>query len=268
MTDKVHPEWKPFGERLRELRTQARMSQEDIGKALQHTGSMAGHLERATRKPNRTHARKLDRVFATGSELENLWLEVTQGTGVLPWFRDSLEMERRADAISDYHPILVPGLLQTADYARVLITARQVRKTADEIEEVVKLRTSRLHTILPTRPKLWSVVEQSVINRVIGDEKVMLEQLQHVTKLAEQGTIRFQVIPDDVRHHCGLCSPFRLVSMGGRKAVQMEHTLGGTTFDRAPEVEEMADLFGALQAEALSPRRSLDVLHSTMKGLR
>ncbi len=244
------------------------MSQEDIGKVLQHTGSMAGHLERATRKPNRAHARKLDRAFATGGELENLWLEVTQGTGVLPWFRDSLEMERRADTISDYHPILVPGLLQTADYARVLITARQVRKTAEEIEEVVKLRTSRLRTILPTRPKLWSVVEQSVINRVIGDEKVMFEQLQHIITLAEQGTIRFQVIPDDVRHHCGLCAPFRLMSMGGRKAVQMEHTLGGTTFDRAPEVEEMADLFGALQAEALSPRRSLDLLDSTMKGLR
>ncbi|WP_073381994.1 helix-turn-helix domain-containing protein [Nocardiopsis flavescens] len=268
MTDKIHPEWKPFGDKLRQLRRQAGRSQAEVGLSLKLTGGMVGHLERATRIPNREHVRKLDAEFATDGELDTLWLEVVQGKSVLPWFRDSLEMERRAESISEYHPILIPGLLQTRSYARVLITARQVRKTPEEIEEVVELRASRLPTIQPSRPALWFVVEQSVINRVIGSGQVMREQLEHVTTLAEQGTIRFQVIPDDVHHHCGLCAPFRLISMqGGRKVVRMEHTLGGTSFDRTAEIDEMADLFGALQAEALSPRRSLDILHARMKGL-
>jgi transcriptional regulator with XRE-family HTH domain len=268
MADKIHQEWKPFGVRVRELRRQAGVSQAELGLRLKLTGGMVGHLERATRVPNRDHVRTMDAEFATGGELDSLWLEVVQGKSVLPWFRDALEMERRSESISEYHPILIPGLLQTRSYARVLITARQLRHTAEEIEEVVELRANRLPTIRPSRPALWFVVEQSVVRRVIGGEKVMREQLQHIITLAEEDTIRFQVIPDDVHHHCGLCSPFRLMSMqNGRKAVRMEHTLGGSSFDRTAEIEEMSDLFGALQAEALSPRRSLEVLHATMKGL-
>lgn len=267
MTDKVIQEWKPFGDKIRELRRLAGLSQAQVGTQLQLTGSMVGHLERATRAPNRDHVRKMDSLFATAGALEVLFDDIERGVDVIPWFRDSLAMERRADHISDYHPILFPGLLQTPSYARVLITARQVRKTPDEIEEVVNLRAGRLPAILANRPALRAVVEQSVINRIIGDEDVMRGQIQHVINLAEQGTIRFQVIPDDVHHHCGLCAPFRILNMGGRKAVQMEHTLGGTTFDRTNEVEEMAELFGALQAEALSPRRSVDLLRSTKERL-
>ncbi|MEE2037963.1 helix-turn-helix transcriptional regulator [Nocardiopsis sp. CT-R113] len=267
MADRVLAEWQTFGREVRELRRQAALTQGELGEKLRLTGSMVGHLERATRNPNRDHVRKLDALFATGGTLEALYEDANRDGSVPPWFRDSLELERRADTISDYQPILFPGLLQTDGYARVLITARQVRKTPEEIEEVVELRTGRLPSILPRKPALWAVVEQSVVDRIIGDETIMRKQLRHVIDLAEQGTIRFQVIPDDVRHHCGLCAPFRLMSMDSRKVVQMEHTLGGTTYDRVHEFEEMAALFGALQAEALSPRRSLDVLRQTMERL-
>jgi hypothetical protein len=236
---------------------------------MQLTGGMVGHLERATRVPARDHVDKLDEVFATGGALVQQWLEVRDGRTVLPWFRDSLLMERRSTAISEYHSILVPGLIQIPDYSRVLVTARQLRKTPEEIEEVVKLRSGRLPAIRENRPALWFVVDEIVITRVIGDEETMHKQLAHIAALAEDGTIRFQVIPEDVRKHCGLCSPFRLMTMqDNRKTVHMEHTLGGTSFDKANEVEQMAELFGALQAEALSPTRTLDLLQSTMKGLQ
>jgi transcriptional regulator with XRE-family HTH domain len=269
MADTVHQEWKPFGREIRKLRVRAGLSQSALGVKMQLTGGMVGHLERATRVPMRDHVDKLDEIFATGGELVQQWLEVRDGRAVLPWFRDSLLMERRCRAISEYHSILVPGLIQTPNYTRVLVAARQLRKTPEEIEEVVKLRADRLPAIRQNRPALWFVVDEVVITRVIGDEATMHEQLAHIMALAEDGTIRFQVIPGDVRRHCGLCSPFRLMTMqDNRKAVRMEHTLGGTSFDKADEVEEMAELFGALQAEALSPTRTLDLLKIKMKGLQ
>ncbi|GAA1118376.1 helix-turn-helix domain-containing protein [Nocardiopsis metallicus] len=269
MSDKVLPEWKPFGTTLRRHRKRAGLSQAEVGEKLALSGGMIGHLERATRVPIRAHVRELDRIFATDGELVQQWLDIVEEKDVLPWFKDALESERRSWKICEYHPILIPGLLQIPAYTRVLVTARQVQKSREEIEEVVELRASRLPNLQPQRPILWFVVDQIVVDRVVGDERIMYEQLEHIVQLAEDDTIRFQVIPDEVRKHCGLCSPFRLMTMrDNRKLVRMEHTLGGTAYDKSDEIEEMAELFGALQAEALSPIRSIQLIQNIMKGLK
>lgn len=177
-------------------------------------------------------------------------------------------LERSATHISEYHPILIPGPLQTAGYAQALVTARQVGVLKERIEKIVKIRIERLPAIVPKRPVLWYVVDEIVATRVIGNETVMKEQLAHLVSLATAGTIRFQVIPGDVRMHCGLCSPFRLPTLAsGQTVVFMEHTFGGTVFDRPDQVRQMATLFGALQAEALSPSRSIDLVRTTLGGL-
>ncbi|MFV2195357.1 helix-turn-helix domain-containing protein [Nocardiopsis sp. LOL_012] len=269
MTDKVHQEWKQFGREVRRNRARTGLSQAEVGKSLQLTGGMIGHIERATRVPSRDHAEKLDTIFATEGEMLKQWLEVIEGRHVLPWFKDALEMERRARAICEYHSILIPGLLQTTDYSRVLIRARLVGASEDEIKELVRVRSERLPKIQPNRPNLWFVVDEIVITRIVGDEKTMVSQLGHIVALAEEGTIRFQVVPGDVRAHCGLCSPFRLMTMrDSRKVVRMEHTLGGATFEKLDAVDEMSALFGALQAEALSPTRSISFIRSVMKGMQ
>ncbi len=268
MGDKVLPEWRGFGELLRRHRKRAGFSLAEVGKGLSLSGGMVGHLERATRAPIKAHVRKLDELFATDGELLQQWLDVVEGKDVLPWFKDALESELRSRKICEYHPILIPGLLQTPEYTRVLVTARQVRKTQEEIEEVVELRVNRLPN-LTQRPLLWFVVDQIVVDRIVGDEEIMYKQLHHIVKLAKDDKIRFQVIPGEVRRHCGLCGPFRLMTMNdNRKIVRMEHTLGGTAFDKDGEIEEMAELFGALQAEALSPIRSVELIQDIMKGLK
>ena len=269
MGDKVLLQWKPLGDEILRLRTRTGLSQAELGRKLQLSGGMVGHLERATRAPNREHVDSLDGIFATDGALVRQWIEAVEGKSVLPWFKDALESERRSRKICEYQTILVPGLLQVPEYTRVLVTARQVQKTQEEIEEVVGLRAGRLPNIQAQRPVLWFVVDQIVVDRIIGDEATMYKQLGHIVQLAESDTIRFQVIPGDVRKHCGLCAPFRLMTMrDNRKLVRMEHTLGGTAFDKTEEIEEMAELFGALQAEALSPTRSIELLQTVMEGLR
>ncbi|MBQ1080718.1 helix-turn-helix transcriptional regulator [Nocardiopsis sp. B62] len=269
MGDKVLQQWMPLGGELRQRRKRAGLTLAEVGEELGLSAGMIGHMERATRAPLREHVRNLDTLFATEGELLQQWLDVVEEKDVLPWFKDALQSELRSKKISEYHSILVPGLLQTAEYTRVLVSARQVQKTPEEVEEVVKVRVSRLPHLRPQRPILWFVVDQIVVDRVVGNEEIMAEQLRHIVSLAEDDTIRFQVIPDEVRKHCGLCSPFRLMTMrDNRKLVRMEHTLGGTAFDKADEIEEMTDLFGALQAEALSPAKSIELIQDLAKGMK
>lgn len=268
MGNRVHPQWKPFGNEIRRLRVQAGLSQAEVGARLQLSGGMIGHLERAARIANRQQVDALENLFATNGELLRQWTETLDDRKVPDWFKDVLVMERRSDEIREYQPILIPGLLQTSDYARVLITARQIRATKEQVDEVVKVRTERLPNIAPNAPALWFVVDEIAVTRVVGDKKIMRDQLGRIVSLAESGTIRFQVIPTEVRRHCGLCSPLRVMTLrGGSKVVHMEHMLGGATFDKPESVEPVLSLFGALQAEALSPGRSTDLIQKVIGEL-
>ncbi|MFC7327588.1 helix-turn-helix domain-containing protein [Marinactinospora rubrisoli] len=268
MVDKVDALWVRWGAELMRLRSLSGRTQTDVGKSALLSKSTVSSFERGTRLPKRHHAEALDTALSTGGSLTRLWQELKQQREVPEWFRDSLLMERKATEIKEYHSILVPGLLQTAEYARVLISARQVGASKEHIDHTVKVRTERLPTLLVNRPTLWFVVDEIVLTRVVGDEQVMRGQLEHIVSLADNGTIRFQVIPGDVRRHCGLCAPFReMVTSAGQAVVRMEHTFGGTNFGEPDKVRQMQGLFGALQAEALSPIRSIDLVRKIMGNL-
>jgi hypothetical protein len=226
-----------------------------------------GALENATRSPKAHHADALDEALATNGELRKLWAEISDSSGAPSWYRDVLALERRSRDIEEYHSILIPGLLQIPGYARTLIHARQVGVPTERIEQAVKARCARL-TALPG-VRLWFVVDEVVINRIVGDETIMAEQLQHVMDLAKTGTIRFQVIPGTLRRHPGLCSPFRIFDTANDgMVVRMDHTYGGSTYRDAEQVSYMRSLFGALQAEALSPSQTEDLMARTVEGLR
>ncbi|MBB6173222.1 hypothetical protein HNR23_003282 [Nocardiopsis mwathae] len=177
-------------------------------------------------------------------------------------------MERASRRIREYHPILVPGLLQVPDYSRTLISARQVGVPAERIESVVKARSERLDAVLPEAPALWFVVDEVVITRTIGDRRIMRLQLEHLEKLMSSGKIRLQVIPDDIGHHPGLCTPFRIFELPTGNLLHMENTFGGQSFRESDKVNRMLSLFGALQAEAYPPRRSIDLIRQVLGRLR
>ncbi|GAA3722003.1 helix-turn-helix transcriptional regulator [Spinactinospora alkalitolerans] len=224
-------------------------------------------MERGTRAPRRDHSESLDTALSTGGFLTRLWEELTNQRDVPAWFRDALLLERRATELREYQPVLIPGLLQSSDYARTLIRARRVRASADQVDQVTKARTERFPALLPNRPLLWFIVDQAVLTRVIGSEKIMSDQLGHVAELVEGEMVRFQVIPP-TRRHPGLCPPFRLIALNDSQTVAYaEHALGGETIDAAERVNEASTLFGTLLGEALPPDASLDLIRTIQKEM-
>ncbi|OLT26902.1 hypothetical protein BJF83_19955 [Nocardiopsis sp. CNR-923] len=168
-------------------------------------------------------------------------------------------MERKAEQIREYQSILFPGLIQTPDYARVLVKARNPLASEDEVEELVTARTDRIGELRERGSLLWFVVDESVVHKPIGSPKILAEQLQWIENLAQSGTIRFQVLP--LAHHPGLCAPFRLVTLDKRRMVlYAEHAVGGEILESLDLVSETLTLFSAMQAEALSSQASVELI--------
>jgi transcriptional regulator with XRE-family HTH domain len=259
MPQDVKPKWVPFGKAVRKLRLEQGFSLEEVGRRLGVTGSMVGSIERATRVPKRKHVDKLEVLFATDGELLNFWRD-TQLEGRIPErLRSALALERKATQIREYQSIIFPGLLQTPAYARALVTARTPEATDEQVDEIVRARVVRLDALRDRGVKMWFVLDDVVFSRPVGSAEVLVEQLEWVRKLVENGTIRLQAVP--LSGAPGLCAPFRLVNLGLRKtALYLEHAMGGEIVESQEAVAEAVDLFSAMQVEALSTRSTLELI--------
>ncbi|QVJ00289.1 helix-turn-helix transcriptional regulator [Nocardiopsis eucommiae] len=267
MQKKVLPQWVAFGTEVRSQRDELGLSQAGLGKMISVSGAMIGHIERGTRATSRKQVDKLEEVFATDGDLLRRWKYALKSHTVPDWFKNALATEERAHSVSQYQPILIPGLLQTERYAEVLIRAWQPSADDAEIAEQVRTRTKRLPALLKRRPSLWFVVDEVVVTRQVGSSAIMAEQLEHIAGLVEDGQIRFQVLPQRPLHP-GICPPFRLMELtGGKSVVFVEHALGDEARNEVPDIMQMRRLFGAMQADALAPVETSDYIHSIRKEL-
>lgn len=130
-----------------------------------------------------------------------------------------LEIERDAEKITTVSPLLVPGLLQTADYARAIMTTGGVPD--DEIETRVAVRLGRRDTIMRRDPaQLVAYIGEPALRQAIGGREVMRDQLGTLLKLGGQDNVTLRVLPIDTGWHAGLEGPFSLVTFKeGRGAV-------------------------------------------------
>src|SRR5258707_9648496 len=170
-----------FGADLRRARVAVGMSQDQLGRALSFSGDLVGKIETCERAPTPKFAEGCDRVFPHFDGLFTRLIGLARRwEGPHPqWFRDWVQAEQQASSLRWWEPMLVPGLLQTVDYARELFRAWQSGSTSeDELEELVSARIER-QAILdrPKPPELWVVVDEAVLHRLPGAPKTMYNPL-------------------------------------------------------------------------------------------
>jgi transcriptional regulator with XRE-family HTH domain len=132
-----------FGAELRQARVAAGLSQEQLGRRLNFSGDLAGKIETCERAPTPGFAEGCDGVFPHMDGLFTRLLELARRwDGPYPqWFRDWLEAEQGATSLRWWEPMVIPGLLQTTDYARAILAAGP-DTMADELEQMVTARSS------------------------------------------------------------------------------------------------------------------------------
>lgn len=227
------------------------MTQRKLADKLTLHYTMVGKLERSERTPQREQAEELDMALETGGTLIRLWHELTNQRYVPDWFKDALLLEQRSTEIRAYESLRIPGLLQTKEYARILVKERQLTAPPDQVDKIVKTRIERLPLIRANSPLLWFVIKESALTDLVGDEAVMRDQLRHILSLVEEEAIRIQVLPIQ-RSSLGLCEPFRVMTLSATRSVgYLENMLGGGVIDDPDQVKELDRVFGLLGAESL-----------------
>src|SRR5216684_8715305 len=144
-----------FSKRLKRLRERADMTQGDVAKQTNYALSTVSAYETGRLIPPSDFAKRADKLFGTDpeseddeGELEGLQ-KLVETVSVRPWFRDRVEVERKATEIREYDAYQIPGLLQTADYARAVISAGRPRMSEEEIERAVAVRMTRQEILEP-----------------------------------------------------------------------------------------------------------------------
>jgi len=177
------------------------------------------------------------------------------------WFQPWADIEARATTLRWYEPLLVPGLLQTEDYARAIL-AVEPGAEADKLDDRVGGRISRQAILARANaPQLWSVVDEGVLHRRIGGPKVMHDQLEHLADLAENPQTTIQVIPASAGAHAGLLGAFNIADLDGSPSmVYLENAAEAQIADSPTIVARAMLRFDALRSEALPRAASRELI--------
>lgn len=257
-----------FGAELRRLRTAAGLSQEELGQHISYSGSLVGMVETARRAPARDFAERCDGALATGGALARLWPLVSQEA--LPrWFRPFAEVERTATSIRSWEPLVIPGLLQTEDHARALITAYQPGDSREAVQQQVTARMERQQVLeRDDAPLLWMIISEIALRNPVGGPGVLLDQLtQLLDREAEHPKIIVQVVPLDAGAHPGLAGPLVLVARPGEPDIAyLEVQDRSRLVVASDEVDRYGLLYDLLRAVALPPDTSREMIAGFAKG--
>jgi transcriptional regulator with XRE-family HTH domain len=250
-----------FGRELARVRKARGLSQEALAPHLGVSKSLIGHIEIGDRTPKEDLATRCDRFFDTGDLFLRLCRNITTPASPGWYIRWTDEIEPRAHILRSWDPMLVPGLLQTEDYARAIFRGH-IPVGNDEIENKVSARMRRqLILERDDPPTLWALLDEGVLHRLIGSPEIMLHQLDHLLKMTERLNVTIQLIPRDTTCTVGWSSGFVLaelkdhpdvisVEAAGRSHVSTEQSLVATIWS----------MYDKLRAEALRPHESLNLI--------
>lgn len=174
------------------------------------------------------------------------------------WFGPFIDVEAKAVAMRAWELAFIPGLLQTAEYARALTRAARPNTAEDQIEHEVDVRVHRqeiLHRADP--PMFWAIIDENALRRPVGGPEVMREQCAHLLKMADLPHIDIQILPYDAGAHPGQIGAFEILELEDQPEIAwMEGPDGGHFIDRQELVAGCVRRYDHLRAAALSPAAS------------
>ena len=260
-----------LGRELRRLREDAGLHLDQLAERLRCSPSRVSRIETARIRiaPGTVHEildvleirdDRRDRLVALARQAEEpgWWQEYTD---VLPYeYATFIALEAEASALRNFEPLVVPGLLQTADYAREVVRYGRAFP-ADEVEARVDTRMARQKVL--TRPEpidLHVVLDEPIMHRMVGGPEVMREQLRRLIELADLPNVRLQVLPASAAGTVmNLTGPFVIINLASdAPIVYLEILAGDVYIERASTVQMYTSIFQTLCAEALDERATVD----------
>ncbi|MFJ3904847.1 DUF5753 domain-containing protein [Streptomyces sp. NPDC090025] len=259
-----------FGARLRRLRRERGLSQVELGIPMGYSGTHISGVETGRKFPTLRLARRADAALGTDDMFEREWREMNQGS-LLEGFPEYVEHEGQAVELRLFDIGIVPGLLQTPEYARCLASSavRRGAITHDQADELVAFLAERQSMLVRPRPPMMLVVmDESCIRRQVGGPGVMGAQLDRLLEVAELPNAVLQVAPFEIGERRALALPTNLLTMPDMTVmVYAESQMRGYLERESAAVFPLLTAYHQVQAEALSQAATVAMIRKARKAL-
>ncbi|MFF1506616.1 helix-turn-helix transcriptional regulator [Streptomyces sp. NPDC058326] len=277
-----------LGRRLQDLRERAGLKREEAAKILRVAPATVRRMETAEVALKIPYVQLLLKEYGiTDSEAEGFIALAEEANlpgwwqrfhDVLPgWFSMYVSLEGAASLIRAYEPQFIPGLLQTADYARAILRSGAVGGGSDadrdeETERHVALRMERQSLLTrEDAPKFWVIMDETVFRRPVGaGPEVMRDQLDRLLEVSELPNVTLQIAEFASGHHPGTYGPFVLFRFAMPELPDMvysEYLTGAVYLDARPEVASHLEVMDRMAAQAATAQRTKEILRDLRKEL-
>ncbi len=256
-----------LGSELRRLRETRGMTAEEVASKLLVSQSKISRLENGRRSISQRDVRDLCGVYGVEDArvVESL-MQMAKESRQQGWwhaFGDVpysvyIGLETDAASLRVYESLVVPGLLQTPEYARAVIEGMWPEATRSEVDKRVQVRLKRQERITdPEHPvRYWAVLDEAALRRVAGDERIMRDQLSHLVERSTMPHVTLQVLPYSMGAHPGMYGKFAILEFedaSDATVVYLEGVTSDLYLEKPNEVHDYSMMYEHLRALALGP---------------
>lgn len=274
-----------LGGQLRQLREARRISRETAGYEIRASESKISRMELGRVGFKERDVADLLTLYGVVDEAERAAvIALTRRANspgwwhrygdILPsWFQPYLGLEASAAVIRTYEVKFVPGLLQTADYARAVVLLGHERASPTEIEHRVQLRMERRQRVFDRPgggPQIWAVVDEATLRRPVGGPEVMRAQLESLIEATTNSRIRLQVIPFSSGGYAAAGGPFTVLRFRDEELpdmVYIELLTSALYLDKREETNDYVLMMDRLAVEAEPPARTVEIIEEALADL-
>ncbi|QCX77257.1 Helix-turn-helix protein [Streptomyces sp. YIM 121038] len=268
-----------LGQELRRLRELKGMTAEEVAERLLVSQSKISRLENGRRSISQRDVRDLCGVYEVEDHrIVDSLMQMAKDSRQQGWWHSFgdipysvyIGLETDAASLRVYDPQVVPGLLQTRPYAEALITGALPETTPTDIEKRVQVRMRRQERIAaPENPlRLWTVLDESALRRVVGNRALMREQLEHLVEQSQLPHVTVQVIPFEMGAHPGLNGQYAILEFpdaSDSSVVYIEGVTSDLYLEKANDVQQYSVMYEHLRAQALNVDHSRQLIADIAK---
>ncbi|MGP3637753.1 helix-turn-helix domain-containing protein [Streptomyces sp. 24-1644] len=269
-----------LGQELRRLREIKGMTAEEVAERLLVSQSKISRLENGRRSISQRDVRDLCGVYevedhrvvdslmqmAKDSRQQGWW----HAFGDIP-YSVYIGLETDAESLRVYEPQVVPGLLQTRQYAEALINGALPESAPSDIEKRVSVRARRQDRINAAEHplRLWAVIDESALHRMVGGKQVMIDQLEHLIEQSNLPHVTVQVLPFSMGAHPGINGQYAILEFpdaADSSVVYIEGVTSDLYLEKANDVQRYSVMYEHLRAQALNVEQTREFISGIAKG--
>lgn len=258
-----------FGEVVKTFRKRAGLTQEQFAPLVGYSVPTIASIEQGRRLPSADFVERAEEVLDAFGVIRAAAKHLARKPGLASWFRQWARLELQAVTLYTYENRLVPGLLQTPEYARTIFGERIPALDDDEVETRIAARAERKGLLTDRPHTIFSfIIEEHVLRRQTGGPEAMRDQIDHILDICARRNSDLQIMPQTRGHHAGLDGPMRLLETPeNRWYAYSEGQENGLLIPDPKVVSILQKRYARMRAQALSVEDSVSLLREIRGAL-